>query len=368
MRFFKLLTLFSMLAFSVKGSGLTTPSISANSLFLYQNSNFHSYNFNTTTPDQSPNGLDLQEAELQIYSDVDPYTRLNLLLSISPTYTSNGTTVSETWGLTPEEVFAESNVVQDVTFKVGKFYAALGKHNMLHTHAFPFIEAPLANTKLLGDGLNDAGGSAAILVPTRWYDEITVQYLRGQNSNAEFSSPSPGGGLGLVHWKNLFDLSDDLTMEAGASYVSGGNSYGSTTTLTGADLTFKWRPSQGGLYKSVAWTSEYLGRTQSQASQPNEQAGGLASWVQYQFAERWAALYRYDNLGVKNSYTITSLPNVNLERHSIAMSFSPSEFSSYKTEIFQTSGGSPNTSNQYNEYAFFLQANFTIGAHPAHAY
>ena len=347
---------------------LTAPSISANSLFLYQNSNYHNGNFNFTNPDQNPNGLDLQEAELQIYSDVDPYTRLNLLLSISPTYTGNGTSVTENWGITPEEVYADSNVVESVTFKAGKFYAALGKHNSLHTHAFPFIQPPLTNDKLLGNGVNDAGLSAAILLPSSWFDELTFQYLRGQNGMTEFSSPSPGGGLGVVHWKNLVDLTDATTMEVGVSYVSGGNSYSATTTLSGADLTFKWRPSDGGRYKSLLWATEYLSRTQSQNSLPNEQAGGIASWLQFQFAERWTALYRYDNLGVKNSYTVATLPNDNWERHSVALNYAPSEFSSYKAELFQTTGGPPNSSNQTVEYAFFLQANFTIGAHPAHAY
>jgi len=355
-------------AVALPGFCLTSPNISANTLFLYQNSNYHNGNFSTTSPDQSPNGLDLQEAEIQFYADVDPYTRLNVLLTVSPTYAASGTSVVESWGIAPEEVFAESNVIEDVTLKLGRFYAALGKHNTLHTHAFPLIEAPLINTKLLGDGLNDAGLSAAVLLPSFWFNEITLQYLRGQNSNAEFSSPSPGGGVGLIHWKNLFDVSEAMTAEIGASYASGGNSYGSTTSLSGGDLTLKWRPAEGGRYTSAQWATEYLSRIQSQASYSNEQAGGIASYFQYQFIERWTATYRYDNLAVKNSYTVSSLPNVTTERHTLAFSYSPSEFSSYKTEFFQTAGGAPNSNNQYNEYAFFIQANYTIGAHPAHSY
>ena len=58
----------------------------------------------------------------------------------------------------------------------------MGKHNQLHTHAFPFILAPLINLNLLGDeGLSDVGFSTAILLPaTSWFSELTLQYIRGE--------------------------------------------------------------------------------------------------------------------------------------------------------------------------------------------
>ncbi len=348
---------------------LNSPNVSANALFLMRNSNFHKDDANLTTPDQTPNGFDLRETEVQLYSDVDPYSRLNLVLSISPKYQVDGSSVSEKWGIEPEEATVESNVIQDVTLKLGKFKAFLGKHNTMHTHAFPFIEAPLANTKLLGDeGLNDTGLSAAFLLPTNWFSELTLQYLRGKGENSEFNSPTPASSVGLVHYKNLNDLSDDLTMEIGLSYAQGGNSYRQTTTLSGADLTFKWRPSSGGKYKSLLWSTEYLSRRQGQASVADEKGSGLASWVQFQFAERWAALYRYDNLTVKDTFDSTNLPNDLWERHSVGLNYTTSEFAAFKLELNQRHGGTVNSSFETTERSIFLQANFTIGAHPAHSY
>lgn len=348
---------------------LTTPNISANALFLYRNSNFHKEDADPTNLDQTPNGLNVQEAELQIYSDVDPYTRLSLLFSIAPSYESDGTTIEESWGIEPEEAFFESNVVPDVSFKVGKFKAFMGKQNMLHSHAYPFVEAPLANTKLLGDeGLNDVGLSAAILIPAPWFTEFTLQYLRGKGENEEFNSPTPSDGVGLIHWKNLLDLTEDLTLEVGASYAQGGNSYRKTTSLTGADLTLKWRPSEGGRYKSLTWATEYLGRTQSQEGVDPEKGNGVATWLQYQFAERWSALYRYDTLVMKDTFDPVNLPNDTWRRHSVALVYAPSEFSSYKLEADQRTGGPANANGETTEKTIFVQANFTIGAHPAHAY
>ncbi len=95
---FQRLTFMLVLALGVEAFCLSTPSTSANALFLYRNSNFHKDDVNVTNPDQTPNGLDVQEAELQFYSDVDPYTRLSLLFSIAPKYKSDGAKVTEEWG------------------------------------------------------------------------------------------------------------------------------------------------------------------------------------------------------------------------------------------------------------------------------
>ena len=354
----------------VFANDIKTPNVSVNTLFLYRNSNFHKENTDSINPDQERNGFNLQEAELQFRADVDPYTRMSLLLSIHPSYEVNASsTVEEKWHIEPEEGFVESNSISDVTVKIGKFKAAMGKHNLLHSHAFTFVDAPLANLNLLGDeGLNDVGASVAALLPTSWFSEVTLQYLRGEGENAEFSSPSPSDGVGLMHLKNFFDLSDALTMELGVSYAQGGNSLAGTTTLTGADLTFKWRPTSGGKYQSLMWVTEYLGRNQSQLNVQDEMGNGIATWLQYQFTERWTALYRHDHLTVENSFDSVNFPNDTWRRHSIGFVYRPSEFSFYKIEYDRRTGGLPSTSGETTDNTIYLQANFTIGAHPAHAY
>src|SRR4051812_36096874 len=91
---------------SIAQTALKSPNVSANALFLYRNSNF-SKNSDSTTR----NGFDLQEAEVAFYSDVDPYSRLNILLTIHPQYELNATTnrVEESWIVEPEEAYAETN-------------------------------------------------------------------------------------------------------------------------------------------------------------------------------------------------------------------------------------------------------------------
>ncbi|MBX2995822.1 MAG: hypothetical protein KF681_13410 [Bdellovibrionaceae bacterium] len=369
--FVSMLSLLSSASFAqtAVSPGIKTPSISANTLFLYRNSNFHQADLDPAAPDQERNGFNLQEAELQFYADVDPYSRVNVVLAVHPELESDGTTVEEKWVVEPEEAFAESIAIPSLTLKIGKFKAAFGKHNLLHTHAFPFVDAPLANKALLGDeGLNDAGVSAAWLTPLSWYSELTLQVLRGQGENEQFKSPRTGDNVGLAHWKNLWDLSDDLTVEVGASYAQGGNSFRETTSMAGGDLTFKWRPSANGRSASLIWGTESLQRVREQAGVDNERASGWSSFVQYQFAERWAGLYRYDTLNVKDSFDPTALANDDYFRHSVGVVHNMTEFSSLKLEYNSRRGGPANANGDDEEKSIFLQASFTIGSHPSHSY
>ncbi|MGZ3694208.1 MAG: hypothetical protein ACXWQO_08400 [Bdellovibrionota bacterium] len=351
-----------------EASSLSSPNISANALFLYRGSNLNRDSNSTTR-----NGIDLQEAELGFYSDVDPYSSLNLLLTVHPEYTANSSgSVDQAWKVEPEELFAESSHVPFTTLKLGKFKAAVGKHNILHDHAFPLVDKPVANQILMGDdGLNDVGVSAAVLLPTSWFSEITGQFLRGGGENKEFKAGSPSDGVGVGHWKNLWDLTEALTGEVGGSYVQGNNYLKSQTKLYGADLTFKWRPIEGGKYHSWILAGEFLRRDLGQpGAQKSERGSGGNIWAQYQFAKAWAAVVRYDHLRMEASdavYNSNAVTNGVTDKYSAALNFSPSEFSSFRAE-YDHAVTPPDTRGYRTERKFYVQANFTIGAHPSHSY
>ena len=207
------------------------PSIGINSLFLYQNNSVNSDN----------DGFQIQEMEMQFVSDVDSYFLVNALLAIRP---EEGEFIIE-----PEEAFVETTSLSQVTFRVGKFRMAMGKHNQRHTHAYPFIKAPLAQSTYLGEeGLQETGVSMRYLVPTPWYQELTLQVVQGDNEDL-FNNDNKDVHAGLVHLANFFELTSATTMEVGLSGMSGGNDNpegeNDVTHLLGADLTFKWKPSKG---------------------------------------------------------------------------------------------------------------------------
>jgi hypothetical protein len=358
----------TVVSFNAFGS-LSSPNISANALFLYKNSN-QGNNLTTT----NVNGLGLEEAELAFYSDVDPYSHLTMLFTIHPEIQDRTSdhAVKEEWKFEPEELFMDSTIVPNLTLKAGIFKSAFGKNATLHTHAYPLIDAPLVNSVLIGDeGLSDIGASAAYLIPAPWFLELTAQYLRGKGENAGFSSPYPNNPVGVFHLKNLFDLNDSSTLELGGSLASGKNYLSDKTNLYGADLTYKWRPVNGGMYTSFIIGSEFVVRNLGQGENiAIEKGRGFNVWTKYQFAQRWDLVYRYDHIKVEGSdsdMNTSSLPNDSATKNAIGFDFNASEFSSYHLEYNWTRGIAGEVARN-NEKVIYLQANFTIGSHPAHAY
>ncbi len=330
------------------------PDMTANFLGLWQRGT----GLSDDRTQENHNGFSLQEAELQFSSDVDPYVRAIALLSI---HQEVGTTE---YGIDPEEVFLETIALPRVTVKAGKFRTAFGKHNQLHTHAFPFIDAPLIHQTLLGDeGLNEIGVSASALLPASWYSEFIVQAF--SNSNADlYNGPKSGQMAGLARFKNLWDLSESLTGELGVSGTTGKNSFDQTSSVLGADLTFKWRPSVGGKYQAWIWSTEYLsahrkGFTDSTSGLSTEKLGGIATWMQYQFAQRWWIQARYEQMGLPREaeYVIQ-------RKQSAMLGFFPSEFSGLRLQYDRLAEGA----RLKPDHTVAFQYNISIGAHPAHAY
>lgn len=328
------------------------PDIGVNFLGLFQGGTATS---NDRT-DGNHDGFSLQEAELQFSADVDPYLRGVALMSVSQ---EAGTTE---FGFEPEEVYAESISIPVVTIRGGKFKLALGKHNQLHTHAFPFVDAPLIHQQLLGDeGLNEVGLSTAVLIPVSWYSEIILQVFSPSNEDL-FNSPSSRDVGGLARLKNLWDLTDDLTLELGLSGTMGKNQFDEFSSVIASDLTMKWRPAEGGKYHALIWSTEYLdglrhGLTDATTSASAEKLGGLVTWLQYQMAERWWVQGRYEYVGIPHSNSISTET-----KQSALIGFFPSEFSGFRVQYDH------NRSLGKSDHTVALQMNVSIGAHPAHAY
>lgn len=344
------------------------PDISVNALMFHQESN-RGYDPSV----QPQNGTTLQEAELLFSADVDPYSKLKATLSIHPEVDTSSIPHRTEYKIEPEEAFVDTLQVPYVSLRLGKFKAAMGKHNLLHTHAFPFIDAPLGNTVLLGsEGINDVGFSAAYLIPgLSWYSEVIAQVLSGRTESTDYlNSRSPGDKLYALHLTNLWDLSEALTFEIGLSGARGKNAFqdaagefqGGNSDLHGVDLTFKWRPVKGGKYQAWVWSTEYLNRQISRPLSKNE-GRSVASWVQYQFAQRWWAQARTEYLEVKDDAATPLAIDPFQRKHSALIGFLPSEFSGFRLQYSHMQDAKTNP-----EQMLMLQANFAIGAHPAHAY
>ena len=121
-------------------SNLANPAIGVSALFLGQGA----------SDLNQPYGMQFQEAEISVISTVDPY------------WTLTGNFVLDAQSAVAEEAFATTTMIPEVSLKIGQLRASFGKHGMLHTHAFPFVQAPVISVNTLGEeGFKDAGAEAA---------------------------------------------------------------------------------------------------------------------------------------------------------------------------------------------------------------
>src|SRR5579859_3749571 len=221
-------------------SNLANPAIGMSALFLGQ-----------VAPDlNQPYGLLFQEAEISVISTVDPYWTLagNFVFAADP-----GTGIPDS--VAAEEAYATNDSIPNLQIKVGELRAFFGKHGLLHTHAFPFIQAPIIMGNSIGqEGFKDAGLELAWLTPLPWYSELTLggytPVAFSGDHPLDFASPSHDNIPYLGHLKNLFDLDENTTLELGGSALTGMGGDGLHHAVYGGDLTIRnvplIRSNQGG--------------------------------------------------------------------------------------------------------------------------
>src|SRR5882762_9708197 len=203
-------------------SNLANPAIGMNALFTGRAAR---------SLDQ-PYGLGFDEAEMSLISVVDPYW----------TFTSNIVFVGD-GSVDPEEVWVRSTRIPGIQLKLGKIRGTFGKHGMLHTHAFPFIQAPIIMANTIGnEGFKDAGMEAAWLTPLPWFSELTGGVYQAIAADPDhpldFGSTKHDNLPFLGHFKNQLDLNDATTLELGQSILQGRGIAGSRHTAYGLDVTF----------------------------------------------------------------------------------------------------------------------------------
>lgn len=294
------------------------------------------------------------QLEVQLSSVVDPYARANFLFSFGKD-SLNG---DYSAGL---EVATLTSIDLPYSLEVtlGKFKPNFSAVNILHPHAFSFVEFPAMIKNFFGDeGLFMEGLSASVLVPNPWdfFQEFSLEVGRA-NTNPSLDNGSTNQLLTVGHLKNFFELSDNSTLNVGLSGLSGPNAYMLTTTMGGIDLTYKWKPVQFNTYHSFTWQAEGLVSRVDTASGSTVQSYGAYTFMEYQIEKRTFLGARFDYAGfpgIEKSGERTS---------SVLIRFQPSEFQIFALE-FQNINR--NDSPSFQQVVF--RAIFGIGTHAAHAY
>lgn len=325
--------------------------------------------------DPQRRGVTVQNVELVLSGAVDPYfnAQANVITLIDP----EGETVVEL-----EEAFATTtSLPAGLQAKAGQFLSAFGRHNAQHPHQWDFVDAPVANTRILGgDGMRGPG------VQLSWLGASVPLELTGsvQNANGEtmasFLAEDPPVGRPVEREVRSFgdtavvaraawsqDLTEEVPFLLGVSGAWGpsGSSEGDDARVLGADATLKWRPltAEAG-FPFVALRAEWLGRRYE-----FERPGGLdeledSGWnaqAVWGFRRDWTAGVRYDHFegGVGE---VAGLDD--RTRWSVALTWFASEFSRVRLQVNRDRADSlsgPVTS-------VWLQLEFNLGQHGAHRF
>lgn len=333
-------------------SNLANPAIGLNALFSGQ----AAHNLD------QPYGLRFDEAEISLISVVDP----NWMLTANFVFTPDG--------VDPEEVWARSTSIPAIQLKLGKLRGTFGKHGLLHTHAFPFIQAPIIMGNTIGEeGFKDAGLEAAWLTPLPWYSELTGGVYQGIDADEDhpldFGSSRHDNVPLLGHFKNQFDLNDATTLEVGQSYLQGRGSDGHNHSAFGADVTFRNVPPRSSNSHGWILQGEYIQKGSIVGGRYDKEQNGWYGSFQYRLSQIWWTGVRgeqardsftdfmVDDSGVPISGRVT--------RGSVNLAWVPSEFSFVRLEY---SHAKADGGIHPNDDRIMIQMSYTIGYHPAHAY
>ncbi len=343
------------------------PAISVNGLIRGQASR--------DNPTGDLNGFKIDGVEIQITSMVDPFWRANFNIGMHPAHAHEGEEDAHGEGMVVhvEEGYIDGQALPGgLGLRVGKFALPFGKHAPLHMHQFPFADAPLVIASFLSDHVfSDTGAMGTVTVPVvPWYADVRVYGVSGEAAPFDAHNKNLVGGGRLT---NFWDMTDDATLEMSGSFLHGPDAHhpgeNKNVDMYGADLTWKWISSTRTRGPAMNLTVEALWPVYEEGEGDPWGWYGLA---QYRFHRNWwlglglgqadAGLDHHEELPGHEDHD-HGLEG-DLREYKVNLMFAPSEFSALRAEMVYYQ----DKVTMEDDLRFIVQANFTIGSHPAHLY
>jgi len=375
------------------GGGKNYMNISFDGLFALAGSSARDlYNIERGDHDPQQRGFNARNTELAFDGAVDPYFQgfANIVFKLD---NDNQTEVEV------EEAFLQTTDLPfNLQLKAGQFFAAFGRINPVHPHAWEFADAPIVQALLLGgDGLRGVGTQISWIVPVPWYSQLIFAVQNGRGGTGySFRNPGDDGiffgrrttdrelrGLQdfvwIPRWENSVDLSPTQVVLAGVSGAFGSNETGanSRTQIYGADLLYKWKSAtaEGG-FPFVKWQTEFLYRRFEAGRGMNESFPvaetfndwGLYSQVLWGFKKGWVAGLRGDYYDAEESRFTDDLDRQSRSRISANLTWYPTEFSKIRLQYNHDILDQTFFLSQRDVDSVFLQFEFILGAHGAHKF
>ncbi len=319
-----------------------------------------------TADEEGNDTIALKELELNFAQVVDPYSRMDAIISFNDELEDQNVNIEEgyytRWGLP-----------FGFTGQIGKFRSKIGKENLMHLHQLDTTDYPIVIRDFFGEeGLASSGARLQNMIPNPWDVpvEITGEILRG-NNGASFSGVSRRP-IFNTHVKTYFDVTKDSNLELGWTTLFGdenipvddGTGTGTTIMLPegqdrygvkvfGGDATFNVFLPEG---RKLKWQNELYFQNRSNLVHINDDPWGFYSLVDLKFSQRFSAGVRFDYVEpldvIGNHERTTGV--------SPYITFWQSEFADFK---LQYSHLNPAGDDSKPDNQVMLQADFLIGAH-----
>ena len=312
--------------------------------------------------DPTRSGFNLQQLELHLESNVDPY----LSMQANIVWGKDGVEL--------EEAFAQSTALPgNLQLRGGKFLNPFGRLNPTHPHAWHFVDAPFALTKLLGsDGSRGLGTELAWLAPLPWFLEVRAAASHPDpDTGRSFVAPggklvrSPADLVWTANVRQFFALSDDWSLYWGLSTQqgTGPNAATDSTQLYGTDLYVRWRPVANPDRLAISLQAEALIRQRKWLGQQFSDWAGYAQLVA-ELNPRWEIGVREEQGSGVQDDPLDPLWTGHRQKYSAQVTYFPSHFARLRLH------GSVDVPAWRADpiFAGMLALETVIGAHGAHSY
>lgn len=342
-------------------------------------------------------GFQINEAEINIQSNIDPYWFGNLTVGM---HQHGGHTEFDL-----EEAFIRTLALPEgFSLTAGRFFSGLGYLNHHHRHQWDFADAPLVYRALFNNQYRDDGIQLRWVAPTATFWEWGVESFPGRFYPASGSGNRVGSFALYTHFGD--DIGLNQSWQVGASYLrtkpnqrvatlpglspdghvhghahdhEHPNDYEFTghSNTYGLDAIWKWAPTGNAQDQQLTLQGEIYTRHENgrllvggQTGQAELRHYGAYIQTVYLFRPKWRAGIRYDRLGSHNRAANPDiLHDTNLGAHgyhphqtSFMIDYSPSEFSRIRLQH------NHDHSDQRLNKITMLQYIVSLGAHGAHAY
>ena len=337
--------------------------------------------------------FNLDESELTVSSNVDPYFFANVTAAIQG---DDSIDIEEAY-------FKTLALNNGFTLKGGRFFSGTGYLNEIHSHNWDFADQPLVYQAFFGGAqLAQDGAQLRWLAPTDYFIEVGAEAGSGRSfPGTQRNSNTLSSDAVFAHLGG--DVGDSTSWRTGISWLDARSSarayadvdqfglpvtdaFSGTSRTWMVDATLKWAPHGDPTYHQFKLQGEWMHRTEDGQLAfdltGSDLGGGYRStqsgWylqAVYEFMQRWRAGVRYDSLSSGTPYialvsagllppaAFPALASASPERTTVMVDWSLSEFSRFRAQYAWDDARLDERDRQ-----FLLQYILSIGAHGAHKF